>query len=112
MAIVTRWGEGFCRVPEKEERNDFFSRLLNIFHKPPEPSSEDLKTAEEWKHEQERLHGILEEVRKKFPSVYTVPYSPVVYEAQKRGMPISHFAPDSSAGVVYKAIADEVMKWT
>ena len=112
MAIVTRWGEGTCQVPEKEERTDFFSRLLNIFYKPPEPSPGDLKTAEEQKHEQERLHGILEEVQKRFPSVHTVPYSPAVYEAQKRGMPISHFAPDSNAGIVYKAIADEVMKWT
>jgi chromosome partitioning protein len=112
MAIVTRWGEGVCQVYETEERTDFFSRLLNIFHKPPEPSPKDLKTAEEQKHEQERLHTTLEEIRKKFPSVYTVPYSPVIYEAQKRGMPISHFAPDSSAGIVYKAIADEVMKWT
>ncbi len=93
MAIVTRWGEGACRVPEKEERTDFFSRLLNIFHNPPELSPEDLKTAEEQKHEQERLHGILEEIRKKFPSVYTVPYSPLVYESQRRGMPISHLAP-------------------
>jgi chromosome partitioning protein len=34
-----------------------------------------------------------------------------VYEAQKRGIPISHFAPDSQAGIAYKTIADEVMKW-
>jgi chromosome partitioning protein len=112
MAIVTRWGEGSCQVRETEERTDFFSRLLNIFYKPPKPYPEDLKTAEEQKHEQERLLATLDEIRKRFPSVYTVPYSPAVNEAQKRGLPISHFAPDSSAGVVYKAIADEVMKWT
>jgi chromosome partitioning protein len=112
MAIVTRWGEGSCQICETEERTDFFSRLLNIFHKPPEISLKDLKAAEEQKHEQERLHATLDEIRRRFPSVYTVPYSTAVYEAQKRGMPISHFAPDSSAGVVYKAIADEVMTWT
>jgi len=27
-------------------------------------------------------------------------------------LPISHFAPDSPAGIAYKTIADEVMKWT
>ena len=43
--------------------------------------------------------------------MYTVPYSTAVYEAQKRGMPISHFAPDSSAGIAYKTIAEEVMRW-
>jgi chromosome partitioning protein len=51
------------------------------------------------------------EVKRRFPAVYTVPYSPLVYEAQKRGLPISHFAPESSAGVAYKTIADEVMRW-
>jgi chromosome partitioning protein len=34
-----------------------------------------------------------------------------VYEAQKRGMPLSHFAPGSSAGIAYKTIAEEVMRW-
>ena len=112
MAIVSRWDEGACQECESEEKNDLFTRLRNIFHPPPEPSPRDLRAAEERKRERERLHVTLEEIRKKFPSVFTVPYSPAIYEAQKRGMPISHFAPDSSAGIAYKAIADEVMKWT
>ncbi len=62
--------------------------------------------------EHERLAGMLAEIGKKFPDVHTVPYSPEIYEAQKRGMPISHVAPESSAGHAYKVIADEVMKWT
>jgi len=111
MAIVTRWGEGYCHIYETEERTDFFTRLLNIFRRPPERSLKDLESAEEQKHEKERLTATLDEIRKKFPSVYTVPYSPAVYEAQQRGMPISHFSPESSAGVAYKAIANEVMKW-
>jgi len=112
MAIVSRWGEGSRQGCETEERTDLFTRIFHIFHKPPEPSVKEIQDAKEQKKEQERLLATLAEIRKRFPSVYTVPYSPAVYEAQKRGMPISHFAPDSSAGVVYKAIADEVMKWT
>jgi chromosome partitioning protein len=111
MAIVSRWDEGACQESVAGERNDLFTRLRNIFHPPPEPSLRDLKAAEERKNEHERLLATLSEIRKKFPRVYTVPYSPVIYEAQKRGMPISHFAPESNAGVAYKAIADEVMKW-
>jgi chromosome partitioning protein len=54
---------------------------------------------------------MLSQIKRRFPSVYTVPYSTSVYEAQKRGMPISHVAPDSSAGIAYKTIAEEVMRW-
>jgi chromosome partitioning protein len=111
MAIISRWNEGSCQACETEERDDLFTRLRNIFYRPPEPSLKDLKALEEQKNERARLQAILDEIRKKFPSVYTVPYSPAVFEAQQRGMPISHFAPESSAGVAYKAIADEVMKW-
>jgi chromosome partitioning protein len=115
MAIVSRWGEGIsqpCAQPGGEERKGIFTRLRNIFYKQPEPSPEDLKTALEVKNEQERLASTLLVIKQRFPSVYTVPFSPAVYEAQKRGLPISHFAPDSPAGIAYKTIADEVMKWT
>lgn len=115
MAIVSRWGEGInhsCESPGKEERKDVFTRLRNIFYRQPEPSPEDLKAALEVKNEQERLSTTLALIKQRFPSVYTVPFSPAVYEAQKRGLPISHFAPDSPAGIAYKTIADEVMKWT
>jgi chromosome partitioning protein len=114
MAIVSRWGEGLiqvCSQPEAEERKDLFARIRNIFYKMPEPSPEDLKAAEEQKQEHTRLLSMLNQIKRRFPSVYTVPYSPAVYEAQKRGMPISHVAPDSSAGIAYKTIAEEVMRW-
>ena len=114
MAIVSRWGEGLlpsCSRPENRDQRDIFTILHNIFYKPPEPSSEDVKTAEENKKEQERLHTTLNKIKRKFPSVYTVPYSPAIYEAQRRGLPISHFAPDSTAGIAYKTIAEEVMRW-
>jgi chromosome partitioning protein len=114
MAIVSRWGEGLfqsCSQPEADERKDIFTMLRNIFYKPPEPSPESLKAEEEHKKEQTRLLVTLNDIKHRFPSVYTVPYSSAVYEAQKRGMPISHFAPDSSAGIAYKTIAEEVMRW-
>jgi chromosome partitioning protein len=115
MAIVSRWGEGIKHPresPGTEERKDIFTRLRNIFYRQPEPSPEDLKAALEVKNEQERLRTTLALIKQRFPGVYTVPFSPAVYEAQKRGLPISHFAPDSPAGIAYKTIADEVMKWT
>jgi chromosome partitioning protein len=114
MAIVSRWGEGLvrsCPQPEADSGKGIFSWIRNIFYTPPEPSPENLKAEEERKEEQTRLLVTLNEIKHRFPTVYTVPYSPVVYEAQKRGMPISHFAPDSSAGVAYKTIAEEVMRW-
>ena len=115
MAIVSRWGEGIihaCAQPDTEEtKGGLLSRIRNVFYKPPEPSPENLKAAEEQKQEHTRLLAMLNQIKRRFPSVYTVPYSTAVYEAQKRGMPISHIAPDSSAGIAYKTIAEEVMRW-
>ncbi|MGB3459494.1 MAG: AAA family ATPase [Halobacteriota archaeon] len=45
-----------------------------------------------------------------FDSVYTVPYGVEVYEAQLKGVPISHYKPKCKAGVAYKKIADVVRR--
>ena len=45
-----------------------------------------------------------------FDSVYTVPYGVEVYEAQLKGVPISHYKPKCKAGVAYKKIAEVVMR--
>lgn len=114
MAIVSRWGEGIgkpCVQPDVQERKGIFTKIRHIFNKQQEPTPEDLKASLELKNEQERLSMTLAIIKQRFPSVYTVPFSPIVYEAQKRGLPISHFAPESPAGIAYKTIADEVMKW-
>jgi len=114
LAIISRWGEGGeqgCKKPAFEEKTDLLSRLMKIFYKKPEPTPQEQKAVEEQNAEHERLLAMMIEVKRRFPAVYTVPYSPLVYEAQKRGLPISHFAPESSAGVAYKTIADEVMRW-
>ena len=114
LAIITRWSEGAepeCQRAEPSGKSDLFTVIRNIFYKKPEPTPREQKAAEEQKTEHERLLAMLGEVKRRFPSVYTIPYSPMVYEAQKRGLPISHYAPESSAGVAYKTIAGDVMKW-
>jgi chromosome partitioning protein len=113
MAIVTRWSEGaVCPEVATYEPQDLLFRIRSLFYKKPAPTPSEIKAAEEQKTEHERLHLMLFEIQRLFRTVYTVPYSPLIYESQKRGLPISHFAPDSSAGTAYKTIADEVMKWT
>jgi chromosome partitioning protein len=112
MAIVTRWSEGeVCPERTAAEPQDLLFRIRSLFYKKPGPTSAEVKAAEEKITEHERLVQMLYEIRRLFRTVYTVPYSPLIYESQKRGLPISHFAPDSSAGTAYKTIADEVMKW-
>ncbi len=115
MAIISRWGEaGETCGPEQQEqpKGDLISRFLSLFTQRHEPTEEETIAQKEREREHERLTGMLAEIGKTFPDVHTVPYSPEIYEAQKRGMPISHIAPKSSAGSAYRMIADEVMKWT
>ena len=113
MAIVTRWGETGtveCPTPEPEGQ-DIFLRVRAFFYKPRKPSPEEERAAHEKKREQDRLDLMLAEISRRFSKVFTVPYSPEITAAQQRGLPISHFAPESSAGAAYKIIADEVMRW-
>lgn len=115
MAIVSRWGEGLVQEkpePKDPEKTDFLSRILTTFIKKPAPTEKEIQFAEEQAREAERLSGMLAEIQKRFSSVYTVPYSPEIYQSQKSGMPLSHVAPDSKAGQAYRTIADMVMKWT
>ena len=43
--------------------------------------------------------------------VFAVPYSNKVHMSQVKGLPLSHFAPNSRVGRAYKKIAQEVLKW-
>jgi len=45
------------------------------------------------------------------PKIFTVPFSHKVYEAQKKGVPISHYSPFSNVGRAYKKIAKEVISY-
>lgn len=48
-------------------------------------------------------------LREMFPSVFIVPEAIEIYDAQKKGIPISHFAPKSKAGKSYEKIAKSIM---
>lgn len=41
--------------------------------------------------------------------IFTIPFSRKIYKAQMKGMPISHYAPFSHVGRVYKRIAKEIL---
>lgn len=114
MAIISRWGEGKeteCPVPDESQKTDLISRIRALFVPQHIPTDEELNAKQEREKEHERLEEMLSSVRKKFTEVHTIPYSPEIYEAQKKGMPISHIAKDGSAGCAYRKIADEVMTW-
>jgi chromosome partitioning protein len=117
MAILSRWGEvddknGPVQTNEAPEKNDLVSRLRSLFApRPPAKTEEELVKEKEHAQEQERLLQMLEKTNQQFPVAYTVSYSPEIYEAQQKGMPLSHVSPDCTAGKEYKKIADEVMKW-
>lgn len=42
------------------------------------------------------------------PEIFMIPYSHKIYKSQKKGIPISHYAPWSNIGRTYKRIAKEV----
>ena len=95
LAILTRWD----REPENIGGiRGFFSRLSR-------------KEIPEKVRDEELVKEFETEVRRYFNLVYPVPYSAEVYEAQKNGLPISHFAPDCPAGKAYAEIAGVVQKW-
>lgn len=95
LAILTRWDSN---VAGKRGIKAFFSRF-------------SLKDSSDRVKEEVLVREFEEEVRKYFNLVYTVPYSREIYEAQRAGLPISHFAPDSPAGKAYSGIAEVIQKW-
>lgn len=56
----------------------------------------------------EFLHANCDEA----PPIMNIPYSRHVYDAQKRGLSLSHCAPSSSVGIAYKKIAEQIIKET
>ena len=59
----------------------------------------------------EGKRSIVEFCEDSFPHVFTVPYDNNVHEAQKRGVPISQYAPTAKAALVYKDISAVIEKW-
>jgi chromosome partitioning protein len=113
MIILTRWA---AKAPPEPvavpEETGLLSRLKRILMPgPPEPAPEERRRREEEMRERERLSTIENDVKKRFKTVFSVPYSTDIYEAQRQGLPVSHYAPESVAAQCYKDIADEVMRW-
>lgn len=46
------------------------------------------------------------------PPIVNIPYSRQVYDAQKRGLSLSHYAPSGSVGIAYKKIAERIIAET
>lgn len=95
FAILTRWKGSGDRDAGRGGLALFLKRVL-FGH-----------SAEEEK-ERERLEKFEDEVRRAFKQVFTVSYSPAIYETQQHGLPISHYAPDCDAGREYRAIATAI----
>ncbi|MCM2466030.1 ParA family protein [Methanoculleus oceani] len=97
FAILTRWKGSGDPVAGTGGLALFLKRIFS-----PVSSAEEEK-------ERERLKAFESEVRKAFKQVFTVPYSPAIYETQQQGLPISHYAPESDAGREYRAIATALL---
>ncbi|MFA5618292.1 MAG: AAA family ATPase [Methanoculleus sp.] len=93
FAILTRWKGSGDPAAGTGGLALFLRRIFS-----PAPSADE-------ERERERLKIFEAEVKKAFKQVFAVPYSPAIYETQQRGLPISHYAPESGAGREYRAIA-------
>ncbi|WP_332450624.1 ParA family protein [Methanoculleus sp.] len=98
FAILTRWKGPGDRAAGASGLALFLKRIFS-----PGSSAEEEK-------ERERLKIFESEVRKSFKQVFAVPYSPAIYETQQKGLPISHYAPESEAGREYRAITTALLE--
>lgn len=90
FAILTRW-------KGSDDAGGGLALFLKRIFSPASFAEEERET--------ERLKAFESEVRKKFRQVFVVHYSPLIYEAQQKGLPISHYAPESKPGRDYRAVA-------
>ena len=93
MAILTRWSH-------MNGKNPWFMKILSV-----------LGIGDQGVEERENLATIENEVKTHFPRVFAVPFDQAIYQAQKSGLPISHFAPGSEAGIVYEQITGDILEW-
>lgn len=97
IAIITRGRILQEEMTPGEEISDGFRRLFGI-------KKDDNRSREQFEE-------IVTFCEKSFPHVFTVPYDIRVHEAQKRGLPLSQYAPESEAAHVYKEISAVIEKW-
>lgn len=98
IAILTCWKD----FSESNAGGGGFAQFLKRIFSP------DLTMEEE--AEKKRFDEFENEVKKIFRQVFTVPYSPAICETQQRGLPISHYAPDSDAGRRYRVISTAILE--
>ncbi len=99
LAILTRWKGG-----SGQQRENGFIRMLKRWF-PDTPGEESFE-------EDRLLHDAEELIKKEIPVVFTVPYSHLVYESQRLGLPLSHLYPDSEVAQAYRKITDTVLTWS
>ena len=86
----------------REKKSDLANWLRSFLVPPHVPTAEEeLVSEEEHEKEHERLTVCLPRLEKVSRKYHTVPYSPKFTKHQKRGMPISHISPESSAPGAY-----------
>lgn len=59
---------------------------------------------------EEALREFLQTYCDEMPPIVKIPYSRLVYDAQKHGMPLSHYAPSSKVGKTYRRIAEQLIR--
>ncbi|WFN34890.1 AAA family ATPase [Methanogenium sp. S4BF] len=96
MAVITRGRMIQEEMTPGEEISRGFRRLLGL--KNEETTS------------REQFEEIVVFCEKFFPNVFTIPYDILIHEAQKQGLPLSEFAPESKAAVVYEEISSAIEK--
>jgi len=100
IAILTR----LTPKEEHEEKEvSFLESLMNrLFGKTEEEP--------EINPEFERQDRIISKVKKKFETVFEIPYSTEIFESQKAGKPVSHYSPECEAAKKYSEIAEYLTK--
>lgn len=81
--------------PAQERRGGLLGAILGLLSRREERTEE----------------AIDERVSASFMMVETVPFSAEVPAAQRKGLPVSHYAPDCPAGQAYRKIASTVGHW-
>ncbi|MDE4907474.1 AAA family ATPase [Methanogenium marinum] len=97
VAVITRGRMLQEEMTPGKQISDGFRRIFGL--KKDETSS------------RKQFDEILEFCEKSFPHVFTVPYDNKVHDAQREGLPLSQYAPDSKAAVVYEELAAVIKKW-
>lgn len=96
IAILTRL------TPKEEEEVKEVSFLESLMNRLFGKTKEEPEINPEF----ERQERIITEVKERFEIVFEIPYSTVIFEAQKAGKPISHYNPECEAARRYSKIAD------